>query len=163
MTLTPTLTQGLDLEALGAKVKPLLPVLREKGEVYLLALFERDDVPDRLDLAMSSEWADSSRNAAVKLAVSYLGPLLSPEEQLALSRVVVISSSVPMVTLLAANFECRTGDGDRELQFQRHSDQPRFGFFTARLRRQLMDGMTNARDQQKWPKRLPISTSWPPL
>jgi len=98
------MTQGLDVEALGAKVKPLLPLLREKGEVYLLALFERDDVPDRLDLAISSEWADSSRNAAVKLAVSHLGPLLSPEERLALSRVVVIPSSVPMVTLLAANF-----------------------------------------------------------
>jgi len=85
------------MKTLADKVKALLPMLEQRGSVYLLALFEREETPGKWDLVLSSEWSDKERMAAVRLISDTLVPLLTPEELSALSSVFIAPSHDPEV------------------------------------------------------------------
>lgn len=81
------------MKTLADKVKALLPMLDQRGPVYLLALFEREETPGKWDLVLSSEWSDKERMAAVRLISDTLVPQLNPEELSALSGVFIAPSN----------------------------------------------------------------------
>ena len=82
---------------LADKVKTLLPMLEQRGAVYLFALFEREETFGKWDIVLSSEWSDKDSIAAVRLISDALVPKLNPEELSALSRVFIAPSHDPAV------------------------------------------------------------------
>ena len=89
------------MKTLAEKVKALLPMLEQRGAVYLFALFERKETAGKWDIVLSSEWSDNERFDAVQLIADALVPKLTPEELSALSRIFVAPSGEAEVDLLA--------------------------------------------------------------
>lgn len=89
------------MKTLADKVKALLPMLEQRGAVYLFALFERKETAGKWDIVLSSEWSDKERAEAVRLISDALVPKLTPDELSALSRVFVAPSGEAEVDLLA--------------------------------------------------------------
>jgi hypothetical protein len=89
------------MKTLAEKVKALLPMLEQRGTVYLFALFERRETAGKWDIILSSEWSDKDRSAAVWLISDSLISKLTPEELSALSRVFIAPSHEPEVENLA--------------------------------------------------------------
>ena len=85
------------MKTLADKVKALLPMLEERGPVYLFALFEREETSGKWDIILSSEWSDKEPTEAVWLISDALVPQLTPAELSALSRVFVAPSGEPEV------------------------------------------------------------------
>jgi len=85
------------MKTLADKVKALLPMLEQRGSVYLFALFEREETSGKWDIVLSSEWSDQESAAAVRLISDALVPQLTPEELSALSRVFIAPSHDPEV------------------------------------------------------------------
>jgi len=85
------------MKTLADKVKALLPMLEERGTVYLFALFEREETSGKWDIVLSTEWSDKEPTEAVWLISDALVPQLTPEELSALSRVFVAPSNDPEV------------------------------------------------------------------
>jgi len=85
------------MKTLAEKVKALLPMLEERGTVYLFALFERTETAGKWDIVLSSEWSDHESAPAVRLISDALIPKLNPEELSALSRVFIAPSHDPEV------------------------------------------------------------------
>ena len=85
------------MKTLADKVKALLPMLEQRGAVYLFALFEREETFGKWDIVLSSEWSDKDSIAAVRLISDALVPKLNPEELSALSRVFIAPSHDPAV------------------------------------------------------------------
>lgn len=85
------------MKTLADKVKALLPILEQRGTVYLFALFEREETSGKWDIVLSSEWSDNERADAVRLISDALVPKLNPEEISALSRVFIAPSHDPAV------------------------------------------------------------------
>ena len=50
------------MKTLAEKVKALLPMLEQRGAVYLFALFEREETAGKWDIVLSSEWSDNGRH-----------------------------------------------------------------------------------------------------
>ena len=89
------------MKTLAEKVKALLPMLEQRGAVYLFALFERKETAGKWDIVLASEWSDNERFDAVQLISDALVPKLTPEELSALSRIFVAPSDEAEVDLLA--------------------------------------------------------------
>jgi len=85
------------MKTLADKVKALLPMLEQRGSVYLFALFEREETSGKWDIVLSSDWSDNERGDAVRLISDALVPKLNPEEISALSRVFIAPSYDPAV------------------------------------------------------------------
>jgi hypothetical protein len=100
------------MKSIADKLATLMPTLLEKGDVYLLALFERDDAPGKWDVIFSSAWSDKEPTPAVRLISKILVPLLSPKELSALSRVVVIPSDQPAVSAMSSGISLEGGCAD---------------------------------------------------
>lgn len=100
------------MKSIAEKLGTLLPSLLERGEVYLLALFERDDTPGKWDVVFSSTWSDQEPTPAVRFISEKLVPLLSPKELSALSRVVVIPSDQPAVRAMSSAINVEGGCAD---------------------------------------------------
>lgn len=97
------------MKSLADKLSTLLPSLLEKGEVYLFALFERDDVTGKWDIIFSSEWSDREPTAAVRFISDKIVPLLSPSDLAAISRVVVIPSDQPAIRAMSQSVNIEGG------------------------------------------------------
>ena len=89
------------MKTLADKVKALLPMLEQRGAVYLFALFERKETAGKWDIVLSSDWSDMKRAEAVRLISDSLVSKLNPDELSALSRVFVAPSGEADVDLLA--------------------------------------------------------------
>jgi hypothetical protein len=85
------------MKTLADKVKALLPILEQRGTVYLFALFEREETAGKWDIVLSSEWSDNERGDAVRLISDALVPKLNAEELSALSRIFIAPSHDPAV------------------------------------------------------------------
>ncbi len=85
------------MKTLADKVKALLPMLEQRGPVFLFALFEREETSGKWDIVLSSEWSDQDSIAAMRLISDALVPKLTPEELSALSRVFIAPSHDPAV------------------------------------------------------------------
>jgi hypothetical protein len=97
------------MKSLADKVQTLIPFLKQQGTLFLLALFERDDVADKWDLVISSDWSDKGTSAAIKELSKKLIPLLSPKELTSLSRIAVIPSSEQAVYAMASSVTVESG------------------------------------------------------
>ena len=89
------------MKTLAEKVKALLPMLEERGTVYLFALFERTETAGKWDIVLSSEWSDDESTPAVQLISDALISKLNAEELSALSRVFIARSNEPEVECFA--------------------------------------------------------------
>ena len=89
------------MKTLADKVKALLPMLEQRGAVYLFALFERKETAGKWDIVLSSEWSDKERAEAVRLISDALVPKLNPDELSALSRIFIAPSYEPEVDVFA--------------------------------------------------------------
>ncbi|MEQ1853601.1 MAG: hypothetical protein ABMA01_18640 [Chthoniobacteraceae bacterium] len=90
------------MKALCEKVKILLPALLERGPVYLLALFERDDAAGKWDVVLSAAWSDADTASAIRFVSAQLVPSLSPEELGSLSRIAIIPSTTPSISAMTS-------------------------------------------------------------
>lgn len=68
-----------------------------KGPFDLFALFLREDAFDKWDLVASAKWIDKNKSDALKLLTRRVQSVLTKEEVLKLSRVVLIEESDPVL------------------------------------------------------------------
>lgn len=61
-----------------------------KGHFDLFGLFLRKDAPDKWDLLISADWAREDKKAAIKCILEEIRKVLSDQELLMLSRLVVL-------------------------------------------------------------------------
>lgn len=100
------------MNSLADKAQTLIPFLKEQGSLFLLALFERDDVLDKWDLVVSSDWSDKGNAAAIKELSMRLVPLLSASDLTHLSRIVVIPSAERAVHAMTSGIAVESGQID---------------------------------------------------
>lgn len=81
-------------------LKVELRLSQERGAFELFALFLREDSPDRWDLLISSAWVAENKSEAIRLIVTKLKKVLSPNELIAISRVVTIDRGNPALDAL---------------------------------------------------------------
>jgi hypothetical protein len=98
------------MNPLVKKVGKLLPKLEARGEVYLYAVCEREDIYNRWDVLFSSAWSDEDRIAAMRVIFDLLHPLLTPDELILISRVVVFRSSEPAILNLPHEWQGTSKD-----------------------------------------------------
>lgn len=72
-------------------------VSMEKGNFTLFALIEREDSLGRWDVVVSVKWIDNTEKALINNIASKIHKELTKEEQLMLSRIVVLPPSDPLV------------------------------------------------------------------
>ena len=61
-----------------------------KGPFELFALFLREDAPNKWDLLISSDWARNDKKAALNVIISEIQKVLSQQELLMLSRLIIL-------------------------------------------------------------------------
>jgi len=61
-----------------------------KGEFELFALFLREDAPNKWDLLISSDWARDNKKASLQLIIKEIQKVLSKQEQVMLSRLIIL-------------------------------------------------------------------------
>lgn len=76
----------------------------EKGAFDLFALFLREDAPDKWDLLIAAEWIDRDKGGAIKYVAGKVQQILSKEELLSLSRIVIIEENNPALEALNTAF-----------------------------------------------------------
>ena len=69
----------------------------EKGNFTLFALIEREDSLGKWDVVVSVNWIDNTEKALINNIASKIHKELAKEEQLMLSRIVVLPPSDPIV------------------------------------------------------------------
>ena len=97
------------MKALADKLGRLLPEIESRSNVYLFALFERDDAPGKWDVVLSSEWSNANAASAIRTISERLVPQLDPNELAAISRIVIIPSNEPSVSMLASGMTVQGG------------------------------------------------------
>jgi len=61
-----------------------------KGQFELFALFLREDAPNKWDLLISADWARADKKAAINCIVEEIRKVLSDQELLMLSRLIIL-------------------------------------------------------------------------
>ena len=61
-----------------------------KGSFELFALFLREDAPNKWDLLVSSDWARNDKKAALSEIIQEIKNVLTDQEQLMLSRLIIL-------------------------------------------------------------------------
>lgn len=77
---------------------------KEKGPFNLFALFLREDAPDKWDLLVAADWVDRDKGNAIKYVASKIQEILTKEELLSLSRIVIIEKDNPALAALNSAF-----------------------------------------------------------
>jgi len=86
----------------------------EKGPFDLFALFLREDAPGKWDLVVAAEWIKKDKEVSFKYIADIIQKVLSKEELLKLSRIVLIDESNP--ALEAIHSALRIEHGVAEIQ-----------------------------------------------
>jgi len=81
-------------------VKVEREVSLEKGMVSLFALVLREDAPDLWDLLIAAPWIAANKEDAIKYIAGKLKDILTPQELMTLSRIVVIEQDNPSLETL---------------------------------------------------------------
>lgn len=84
----------------------------EKGSFSLFALFLREDAPGVWDLLVGAPWVESNKGAALKLIVTKLNQIASPDDLKMLSRIVVIERSNPALSAIQSAFHIEHGTAE---------------------------------------------------
>ena len=74
-----------------------IEISTEKGHFSLFALIEREDSFGKWDVVVSANWSSDSEKAVINNIASKIHNVLTKEEQLMLSRIVVLPPSDPLV------------------------------------------------------------------
>ena len=72
-------------------------IKKEKGEVYLLAAFEHEEIQDRWDIIVSAEKLEADRLNSVRFVVDKLKTLLNKEEIVKVSKVVLFDKNDKLI------------------------------------------------------------------
>lgn len=97
------------MKSLAEKVSKQLPKLDEFSPLYLWAMFEHEDAPDKWDVVLSSQGSDQNIASAIRKISDHLVPELDRSELAAVSRIVVIPSEEPSVLALASSVRVQGG------------------------------------------------------
>ncbi len=89
---------------LATKIVSILSTLEERGQVYLFALAEREDI-DAWDIVLSSDWSDKNWTEAIGIITDLLYPLLTSQERVAIARIAVVPSSDPRVQEMPSSLD----------------------------------------------------------
>ena len=88
------------MSTLADNVRDAWHFLEKNGPVYLYALFERDDAPNKWDLLIASSWSDKNSPEVIRALSAQIVPKLSQEDKMELSRIVTVPSTAPVVSLM---------------------------------------------------------------
>ena len=77
---------------------------KEKGPFSLLALFLREDAPNKWDLVVSAPWTERDKEAALRMISDKVAKVLEPPEVLAISRIVLVEPTSPAVEAINRAF-----------------------------------------------------------
>ena len=80
-----------------------------EGRVLLFALFLRGDSPARWDLLAAAPWLDSGNVKSYKIVATKVQDLLSVDEIIQLSRVVILDADDPVVSFLQDSYDVPNG------------------------------------------------------
>jgi len=69
----------------------------EKGDFTLFALIEREDSLGKWDVVVSANWIGKNEKSLIEMLASKIHESLSKEEQITISRIVVLSPSDALV------------------------------------------------------------------
>jgi hypothetical protein len=72
----------------------------EKGAFSLFGLFLREDAPGKWDLLISADWALNNKKEAMNLILSAIKKVLSDQELLMLSRLIIMNEDDPALSAL---------------------------------------------------------------
>lgn len=97
------------MKSLAEKISKLSTHLDEFAPVFLWALFESEDSPDKWDIVLSSHGSDQNAAAAIRKISKQLVPQLDRSELAAVSRIVVVPSEEPSVMALASSMAVQGG------------------------------------------------------
>jgi hypothetical protein len=73
---------------------------KEKGEYELFGLFLRENSSSKWDLLVSANWILNDKEKALKYLAEKLQNILSPQELLSISRIVIIEQNNPALPSL---------------------------------------------------------------
>lgn len=92
------------------KLKLILTELeKEHGLVLVFALFLREDSLARWDLVVAAPWLDSGDAESYKIVATKVQNLLTSDEIIQLSRVVILDADDPVVTFLQDSYNVPNG------------------------------------------------------
>ena len=97
---------------LATKIVSILPALEERGQVYLYAFAEREDI-DAWDIVLSSEWSNKDWAGAIGTITDLLYPLLTSQERVSIARIAVVPSSDPRVQEMPTSLDGVTSKDER--------------------------------------------------
>jgi len=87
------------------KLKHILAELhKENGDIIFFALFLREDSPNRWDLIISADWLNSGNVESYRVVATKIQNILSENELMQISRIVIIDESDPMVSFFRSSF-----------------------------------------------------------
>jgi hypothetical protein len=87
----------------------LLDLEKEQGRVLVFALFLRGDSPARWDLVVVAPWLDSGNVKSYNIVATKVQNLLSADEIIQLSRVVILDPDDPVVSFLQDSYTVPNG------------------------------------------------------
>lgn len=79
-------------------------VALEKGEFNFFAVVLREDAPDLWDLLVAAPWIEMDKKAAIKYIADRVRSVLTPEELMNLSRIVLIDQDNQALRALQETF-----------------------------------------------------------
>lgn len=92
-------------------------VSQEKGEFLLFGLFLRENAPNRWDWVVCSPWIERDEQAGMRYLSAKLNEMVTKDELIQISRIVVIDESNPGLEELQEEFSVEHG----ALQVRRRS------------------------------------------
>jgi hypothetical protein len=89
------------MKQVALKLLPLSQsIAQEKGPFELFALFLRDDAPELWDLLVSASWITDDKEGALRYLAGKLTTILTDQELVMLSRIVIIDKDNPALEAL---------------------------------------------------------------
>ena len=82
----------------------------EKGDFVLFALFQREESPHWLDVVISAPWIRKNKDKALMFMTEKIQSILTPEEMVKLSMVVILSPTEPFVREVTSDFQVEHGN-----------------------------------------------------
>ena len=87
-------------------------VSSKKGPFHLFALLLREDASDVWDLIVSSPWASKDKTSALQYISKQLNKILSPNQMLKLSRIVIIEPGDPALEVMHKTIQAEHGTAE---------------------------------------------------
>ncbi len=120
------------LEKLRASLNQLE---NEHGEIVLFALFQRDNPLELWDLIVSASWLHAYNLESLQTVCSSIQEILTGNEILKISHVVILNCEDPTVVYLRENYNVSNGHPEEMIDCEELSDRLGFTIKRGRLLR----------------------------